>query len=93
MVREAGLDLPCGAGRAAALRRPRRLIHSRSRSTPQNNQNKQPTLTGGLPVLVEMRGVEPLSESTLTGTSPGADGCLRSLARAGAVTLGDSVAS
>ena len=43
--------------------------------------------------MVEVRGVEPLSESTLTGTSPGADGCLRSLARAGAVTLGDSVAS
>ncbi len=31
-------------------------------------------------VLVEMRGVEPLSESTLTKTSPGADGDLHSLA-------------
>ena len=43
--------------------------------------------------MVEVRGVEPLSESVLTGTSPGADGCLTSLARAGAVTLGDKVAS
>ncbi len=58
MVEMRGVDLRCGAGRVAALRRPRRLIHSRSRSTPQNNQNKQPTLTGGLPVLVEMRGVD-----------------------------------
>ena len=31
---------------------------------------------------MEMRGVEPLSESTSTGTSPGADGYLHSLAGA-----------
>ena len=37
--------------------------------------------------MVEPRGVEPLSESTLTGTSPGADGCLHSLTQARAVTL------
>ena len=43
--------------------------------------------------VVEVRGVEPLSESTLTGTSPGADDYLHSLARAGTVTLGDLVAS
>ena len=43
--------------------------------------------------LVEMAGVEPASESTLTGTSPGADGYLYSLASAGAVTLESSVAS
>ena len=55
LVEMRGVDLRCGAGRVAALRRPRRLIHSRSRSTPQNNQNKQPTLTGGLPVLAEDR--------------------------------------
>ena len=30
----AGFDLPCGAGRVAALERPRRSIHSRSRSNP-----------------------------------------------------------
>lgn len=43
--------------------------------------------------LVEMAGVEPASESTLTGTSPGADGYLYSLASAGAVTLESLVAS
>ena len=43
--------------------------------------------------MVEVRGVEPLSESILTGISPGADGRLHSLVRAGTVTLGDSVAS
>ena len=43
--------------------------------------------------MVEMAGVEPASESTLTGTSPGADGYLYSLASAGAVTLESSVAS
>ena len=43
--------------------------------------------------LVEVGGVEPPSESTLTGTSPGADGYLHSLVLAGAVTLGDLVAS
>ena len=42
---------------------------------------------------MEVGGVEPPSESTLTGTSPGADGRLHSLVRAGAVTLGDLVAS
>ena len=43
--------------------------------------------------LVEMGGVEPPSESALTGTSPGADGHLRSLIRARTDTLTDSVAS
>ena len=43
--------------------------------------------------VVEMGGVEPPSESTLTETSPGADGYLHSLVRAGAVTLTDLVAS
>ena len=32
--------------------------------------------------LVEARGVEPLSENHLTGTSPGADGYLHSLSPA-----------
>ena len=31
------------------------------------------------PLMVEMAGVEPASESTLTGTSPGADDHLHSL--------------
>ena len=43
--------------------------------------------------MVEMGGVEPPSENALTGTSPGADGYLHSLAAAGAVTLRSSVAS
>ena len=43
--------------------------------------------------LVEMGGVEPPSESTLTGTSPGADGHLYSLTCAQAVMLTGSVAS
>jgi len=47
----------------------------------------------GLFNLVEMGGIEPPSESTLTGTSPGADDYLHSLIRAGSVTLTESVAS
>lgn len=43
--------------------------------------------------MVEMGGVEPPSESVLTGTSPGADGYFDSLVRARAVTLRDAVAS
>ena len=43
--------------------------------------------------MVEMRGVEPLSESASSGTSPGADGPLHSLVPAQAVMLGDLVAS
>ena len=41
MAEGAGFDLPCGAGRVAALRRPRRLIHSRSRSNPDLSIRKQ----------------------------------------------------
>ena len=43
--------------------------------------------------VVEMGGIEPPSESTLTETSPGADGYLNSLIRTQAVMLPDSVAS
>ena len=43
--------------------------------------------------LVEARGVEPLSENASTGTSPGADGTLHSLAYPCAVTLADLVES
>ena len=43
--------------------------------------------------MVEVGGVEPPSESISTGTSPGADGHLHSLAPAQAVTLWGSVAS
>ena len=43
--------------------------------------------------VVEVRGVEPLSESTSSGPSPGADIYLDSPARTGNVTLTGSVAS
>ncbi len=46
-----------------------------------------------LPFVVEVRGIEPLSESVSSGTSPGADGNLHSLAQARAVTLESLVAS
>ena len=63
-------------------------------STPLTPYEKySPSQTAETVFLVEVRGVEPLSESTLTGTSPGADGCLHSLVPAGAVTLRDLVAS
>ena len=47
----------------------------------------------GCSLLVEARGVEPLSENASTGTSPGADGYLHSLTQAWAVTLRGLVAS
>ena len=46
-----------------------------------------------LDFMVELRGVEPLSENNLTGFSPGADIYLDSPARTGNVTLTGSVAS
>ena len=46
-----------------------------------------------LDFMVEAAGVEPASESTLTGLSPGADGNLHSLLRTSAVKDPDSVAS
>ena len=48
---------------------------------------------GWLFLLVEPRGIEPLSESNLEGTSPGADCYLHSLIPAGTNTLRESVAS
>ena len=52
-----------------------------------------PLQDGTLGILVELRGIEPLSESNLTGTSPGADGHLHFLTAAGIVTLCGLVAS
>ena len=43
--------------------------------------------------MVELRGIEPLSESNLTGLSPGAVCYLHSLIRTGTDTLPDLVAS
>lgn len=48
---------------------------------------------GSFDLLVELRGIEPLSESNLTGTSPGADDHLHSLTVPGIVTLYSLVAS
>ena len=59
---------------------------------PIQRKNKAPP-DGGALFLVEMGGIEPPSESALTGTSPGADGRLHSLVRARAVTLRGLVAS
>ena len=56
-----GTDLPCGAGQVAALERPRRSIHSRSRSIPMmffKNQNKRPA---GRLFLERVMGIEPTS--------------------------------
>ena len=57
------------------------------------HQIEMATLTGGHFYLVEARGVEPLSESTSTTLSPGADGNLHSLLRTSAVKDPNSVAS
>ena len=48
MAQRVGFDLPCGVGRVAALERPRRSIHFRSRSNPPRRipKYKRPTLTG-----------------------------------------------
>lgn len=45
------------------------------------------------PLLVELRGVEPLSENNLTGTSPGAVCYFHSLGGTGTNTLTALVAS
>ena len=51
-----GVDLRCGGGRVAALERPRRSIHSRSRSTPTSKKNS-PILRMKLLFLERMMGV------------------------------------
>ena len=76
LVEARGVDLPCGAGRVAALECPRHSIHSRSRSTPRvglTKSKKLPPYGESFSLLVEARGVEPLSENASKGTSPGAD--------------------
>ena len=60
MVREAGLDLRCGGGRVAALTCPRHVIHSRSRSSPHQNKNRQPPLWDDCLFLVREAGLEVL---------------------------------
>ena len=75
LVEAGGVDLPCGAGRVAALACRRHAIHSRSRSTPTLIQMKSPARMGGAFPLVEAGGVEPPSENASEGTSPCAVGC------------------
>ena len=81
MVEARGVDLPCGAGRVAPLGCPRHSIHYRSRSTPRvglTKSKKLPPYGESFSLLVEARGVEPLSENASKGTSPGADACFGS---------------
>ena len=64
-----------------------------SGSTPSFDSKKKTHPCGRVFFLVEVGRVELPSESISTAASPGADGPLHSLVRAGAVTLGDLVAS
>ena len=57
MADRVGFDLRYGGGRVAALRRPRRLIHSRSRSIP----SLQKTKTAWRRFLERIMGIEPTS--------------------------------
>ena len=55
-----GLDLRCGAGQVAALGRPRRPIHCRSRSSPSiERQKSRASRQGGSAFLVPVVGLEP----------------------------------
>ena len=56
-----GIDLPCGAGRVAALGRPRRPIHSRSRSIPIPLYAKEPGRRRTLLHMERIMGIEPTS--------------------------------
>lgn len=94
-----------GYGRAGRRgRRPLRRVRTRNggrpmaaptgyRLTKADNQKaeKAPAFAGAL--LVELRGVEPLSENNLTRTSPGAVCYLHSLGGTGTNTLTALVAS
>ena len=62
------------------LCRPRAFKYRRVKPpSGRRNPKRKDILTDVLSFMVEMRGVEPLSESTLTGLSPGADGYCGSL--------------
>ena len=45
MADRVGFDLRCGGGRVAALERPRRSIHYRSGSNPNERSSKKKTAT------------------------------------------------
>ena len=59
MVETEGFDLPFGAGRLAALERPRRSIHSRSGSNPQLDAKQKDRHKTCLFVLAQRVGFEP----------------------------------
>jgi len=76
------LESTCASAQApvAALACHRHAIHSRSRSTPPSRES--PGLSKAEPgALVEVRGVEPLSERTLAQLSPTARGSFINTAR------------
>ena len=61
-MQKEGFDLPCGAGRVAALTCPRHVIHYRSRSNPPGNQKEQPILADELLFLAQKEGFELRAE-------------------------------
>ena len=64
-----------------------------SPSSEYQYHKKAPTMIGGGFLMVEMRGIEPLSESNLERLSPGAVCYLHSLTLPGTNTLQSLVAS
>lgn len=69
------------------------INNSTNMSTYSNGSNFFSHNSSSKVLLVEPRGVEPLSENTSTGTSPGAGGTLHSLVYASTAGLIDLVAS
>ena len=62
MADRVGFDLRCGGGRVAALERPRRSIHYRSRSNPlQVFQKRSPRHKAEASLLADRVGFEPTS--------------------------------
>ena len=81
----------CRSRRAGIEQQPTGLLHLDGSISCHLLKQKTTHLGGFL--LVEPRGIEPLSESNLERTSPGAVCYLHSLIPAGTNTLQESVAS